>query len=288
MNTSPPAAATTPPATVEAETPEPPPTPPPSAPHRRLPRRWTAVAALAVVVALAFAAGLVAGRSGSAGIPEAEPLTASGPIGPWQRYGHDSSSERIFAETAADPGGVLLIGDSVAARIRDDFADALRATNRPMSWDHWNGRPTHGAADTLVALAAAGHQPATLVVVSGENDIFEPYLFAVQIERVMRVAGPQRAVHWVIPVVRRPAHVEADLANSQRLIDALSAAARRHPNLHLVDWAGVLAATDDAGRERLAPDGVHPSPEGSLEMVRLVTGSLDAAGGPSQVAGDPT
>ncbi|MDO5696371.1 MAG: GDSL-type esterase/lipase family protein [Dermatophilus congolensis] len=231
-------------------------------------------AVLTLVAAVAFGAGILVGRGSGGGAPHVEQLTASGPIGPWQHYGHASSSKRVFAAVAADPNGVLLIGDSVAARIRADLATALREQKRPMSWDHWNGRPTHGAADMLVALDAAGHQPQTLVVVSGENDVFEPYLFATQVERMMRTAGPNRHVYWVVPVVARPARTEPDMANSERLADTLTAAARSHPNLHLVDWRDFMATHDEAGRAMLMPDGVHPSPEGSLEMVRLVMQSL--------------
>ncbi len=244
-------------------------------------RRATAVAALlglATVAAIAFAIGVFVGRSEPVAAPSAEPLTASGPIGPWQRYGHGSSSEKGFVAAASDPGGVLLLGDSVAARIRDDLAAALREQGRPMSWDHWNGRPTHGAADMLVALEAAGHQPATLVVVSGENDIFEPYLFATQVERIMRTAGPDRQVHWVMPVVSRAERAEPDLANSSRLSAALISASGRHPNLHLIDWPGRLAQAGSTGRLRLVPDGVHPSPIGSAEMVDLTMQSLAKAG----------
>lgn len=233
----------------------------------------TAALALALLFAAGLAVGLAVGR-GQGGAPHAEPLTASGPIGPWQRYGHASSEREGFEAAAADPSGVLLIGDSVAARIRDDLARALHEQRRPLSWDHWNGRPTHGAADTLVALDAAGHQPRTLVVVSGENDIFEPYLFATQVERFMRTAGPQRQVHWLVPLVSRPDYTEADIANSARLAEVLVDASMRHPNLHLIEWRDHLTQLDDATRTKLMPDGVHPSPVGSEEMVRLTMGSL--------------
>lgn len=252
-----------------------------SAPRRgrsALAHRTTLMAvAVVVAVGLAFAVGVLVGRGGGGDRSAAEPLTASGPIGPWQHYGHASSEKESFERVAADPGGVLLIGDSVAARIRGDLNQALREQRRPMSWDHWNGRPTHGAADMLVALDAAGHQPATLVVVSGENDIFEPYLFATQVERVMRTAGPARQVHWIVPMVSRRASSEPDLANSARLAEMLVASAARHPNLHLVQWRDHLARADEETRRRLMPDGVHPSPEGSAEMARLIMGSLEAS-----------
>ena len=143
-----------------------------------------------------------------------------------------------------------------------------------MSWDHWNGRPTHGAADMLVAIDAAGHLPRSLVVVSGENDIFEPELFAVQIERIMRTAGPDRHVYWMTPVVSRPSSSEADEANSARLVERLAEASGRHPNLHLVPWADHVLGSDPGTRAALMPDGVHPSPEGTEQLATMILATM--------------
>ncbi len=241
-------------------------------------RATMAVLAAALLLAAGFSAGISLGRSSpaSGGTALVEPLTGSGPIGPWQRYGHAASGDKAARAVAADPEGILLIGDSVAARIQDRLGVALRKKSWPMSWDHWNGRPTHATADALLALDTAGAQPARLVVVSGENDVFEPYLFETQIERIMRIAGPRRQVHWVTPVVRRPAFTQPDQANSDRLRLALASAAQRHPNLYLVDWAQLVVTVSEAEARQLLPDGVHPSPAGIAQMVDLIMTSLES------------
>ena len=49
-----------------------------------------AIVGIATIAAIMFAIGVFVGRSEPVAAPSAEPLTASGPIGPWQRYGHGS------------------------------------------------------------------------------------------------------------------------------------------------------------------------------------------------------
>ncbi|WP_208311000.1 GDSL-type esterase/lipase family protein, partial [Dermatophilus congolensis] len=206
--------------------------------------------------------------------PTAEPLSGSGPIGPWQHYGHKNDPIPTMKKVADNPRGVLLLGDSVAARLHPALASTLEEHQHPMTFDHWNGRPTHAAADALVAIDAANAQPRTLVIVSGENDIFEPALFPVQIERIMRTAGPERHIYWVTPLVRRAANPTADENASTRLHSMLTEAATRHPNLHLVPWADKIRAANDATRTSLVPDGVHPSPEGVKVMASMILDTI--------------
>ena len=167
---------------------------------------------------------------------------------------------------------MLLIGDSSLTRTRPGLVAAL--SGRPVTWDHWNGRPTHGSVDVAAAIDGAGRLPRTLVVLSGSNDVFFPDAFAAQVERLLSVAGPSRRVVWVAPYVRRPKFADADAHNSAAIDAQLAAAAARHPNLHVVDWAGHVRALSAADAAALMPDGAHPSPAGCAQLTRMIVAAL--------------
>ncbi|WP_226346109.1 GDSL-type esterase/lipase family protein [Agilicoccus flavus] len=219
------------------------------------------------------ATGATAAPAATAGPADGAP-NGSGVLGAWQQWSHSRSFDPTFAAAAADPRGVLLVGDSIASGIRTPLMASTTALKRPLSWDHWNGRPTHGTADAVVALASAGRAPRHLVVVSGANDVFEPAAFAPQVDRLLRAVGPDTTVVWVVPYVARRATRDADVANTDRLDAVLTDAAATHPHLRLVDWTAHLRALPEAQRAALVPDGVHPSPAGAAELTRLVTGAL--------------
>lgn len=207
------------------------------------------------------------GSSGAAGRRD-----DSGRIGRWQQMGHEHSGLPAERRAAASPFGVLLLGDSSLTRTRPGLVAAL--AGRPATWDHWNGRPTHGSVDVAAAIDGAGRLPRTLVVLSGSNDIFFPDGFAAQVERLMSIAGPTRRVVWVAPYVRRPKFAEADRRNSAAIDSQLDAAAARHPNLHVVDWAGHVRALPPAEAAALMPDGAHPSPAGCAQLTRMIVATL--------------
>ncbi|GAB95099.1 hypothetical protein BJY21_004192 [Kineosphaera limosa] len=200
------------------------------------------------------------------------PLYDSGRIGHWQRMGHEHSPEQAEQRAGTSARGVSLLGDSSLTRARPDLVKAL--DGRPVAYDHWNGRPTHGTVDVVAALDGAKRLPNTLVLLSGSNDVFFPAGLAPQIERLMTIAGPDRTVVWVTPYVKRPRHADADEHNTRRLRDDLLAAAAKHPNLHVVDWAEHVLALPAAGQKRLMPDGAHPSPQGCRELAALISAKL--------------
>lgn len=212
------------------------------------------------------------GVTTGAGSPVSPPLYDSGRIGHWQRMGNEHAGEALEARAGASPRGITLLGDSSLTRARPDLMRALRG--RPVAWDQWNGRPTHGAVDVAAALDGAKRLPATIVLMSGSNDIFFPDSFAPQIEKLMSIAGPKRRVVWVAPYVKRPRFAAPDEHNTRRLRDDLLAAAGRHPNLTVVDWAQHVLDLPEADQRRLMPDGAHPSPAGCRQLTRLITAQL--------------
>lgn len=227
--------------------------------------------AMVVAVVSLTPRGLPAPTAGVGTLSEPAVAAAdSGRIGAWQQLGHAHAAHDIAQRAAKDPRGVLLLGDSMASRVRPVLAPMLTSRQRSVTWDHWNGRPTHGSVDALAALDGQGLQPRTIVVLSGSNDVFEPGALTPQIERLLRMTGPHRQIYWVVPRVERPSWREADLHNSGLVEEALTSAASRHTNLHLVPWGRHLAGRSAHERTAFAPDGVHPSAAGVTALNELI------------------
>lgn len=196
----------------------------------------------------------------------------SGRIGRWQEMGHERSTPAAERAAAAAPAGALLVGDSSLTRTRPQLVAALAP--RPLTWDHWNGRPTHGSVDVVAAIDGARRLPATIVLMSGSNDIFSPGEFPAQIDKLLSIAGPTRRVVWVAPYVARPRHSVADVHNTRAIRADLLRAARRHANLRVVDWADHVLALPAVEQRRLMPDGAHPSPAGCAALTRLIVAAM--------------
>jgi hypothetical protein len=105
----------------------------------------------------------------------------------------------------------------------------------------------------------------TVVVEAGYN---EPEAdFAAGVEEslaALRAAGVERVL-WVSLSERR-----ADFA---RMNVTLAAAARKHPELTIVDWARLTHANDDW----FQGDGIHLTYTGAFAMARLLRAALDQA-----------
>lgn len=114
----------------------------------------------------------------------------------------------------------------------------------------------------------------------GTNDIFDPPAFAAQVERAMKLAGPDRTVYWVNVYVSRtkqpPAVRDADLANSAWVNDELYHAALKYPNLRIIDWSTFLTSRPDGPTPYLR-DGVHTSePLGGSARNELIAEAIKA------------
>lgn len=192
----------------------------------------------------------------------------SGALGDWRRSGHDSSSREID-EAAAAGDGLHLLGDSIGSRLLPVLRD--RVSDRPFSYDVWNGRPTASALDRLERAAAERRLAPTVLVVCGSNDVFDPWHLEEQVRRAREIAGRRRLL-WVTPYVSRPRAPSADLRNCAIVGLALERAAAAG-TLDLVRWFEYLARLAPEVNE-LVEDGVHPTPRGAAALADLVLATL--------------
>jgi len=124
-----------------------------------------------------------------------------------------------------------------------------------------------GAASTLVDLVAA-YGPKlgkTVIVEAGYNEPEAEFADAIeQSLAALRAAGVTQVL-WLSLSTRR-----ADLT---RMNATLAAAARRHPELTIVDWADLTHGNDDW----FQGDGIHLTYVGGVAMARLLRTALDQA-----------
>lgn len=155
-----------------------------------------------------------------------------------------------MAKPAAAPltGPILAVGDSVLLGAKVCFKDTdvkvNSVENRTMS---------EGAA-LVEEKAAAGQLHSRVVVALGTNG---PVGFKV-LDRIMRAAGPQRAVYFV--TVELPEGYTYEDEVNQRL----RAMPGRWPNAHVIDWNASVLTTG------LYPDGIHLNPEGCQAYANLI------------------
>jgi hypothetical protein len=147
-------------------------------------------------------------------------------------------------------GPVYAIGDSVllgaTACLTDTEVRVRASENRTM----------RDGATRIEKRAAAGRLESRLVVALGTNG---PFGFRA-LDRVMRAAGPERAVYWVtveLPEVER--YVYEDAVNQR-----LRAMPGRWPNAHVIDWNASVLSTG------LYPDGIHLNPAGCQAYANLI------------------
>lgn len=148
-------------------------------------------------------------------------------------------------------GPVYAIGDSVLLGaktcLRGTDVRAHAAENRTM----------RAGAKRIETRAVAGRLPPRVVVALGTNG---PFGYKA-LDRIMRAAGPERAVYWVtveLPDVERYAY--ENVVNQR-----LRAMPGRWPNARVIDWnASVLTVG-------LYPDGIHLNPMGCQAYATLIT-----------------
>ncbi|NIK56010.1 GDSL-type esterase/lipase family protein [Kribbella shirazensis] len=221
--------------------------------------------------------GVAAG--GSYGVPHQGPgQYGSGTLGPWRDLVHRISPEDEIRDVLAFDG-VFMFGDSIA--LQDSAALERLLTNRTgdsIAYHDWSGQPASAAVDALEEWSHQYGLPRRIVMAVGTNDIFDPPAFAAQVERALRIAGPDRTVYWVNVYASRtkqPAAVrDADLANSAWINQQLRDAAREHPNLRIIEWSEFLEAQPNRPAEYLR-DGVHTSEPGGAARNKLIADAID-------------
>lgn len=207
----------------------------------------------------------------------------SGVLGPWE-----NSSKAISTLTqirpVLDTDGLFMFGDSIS--VQDGYSLALLLKDRTgdqIAVHNWSGRPTKPAVDALAQWADAYGLPGRILMATGSNDIFNPPVFAAQVDRTMSIAGPNRTVFWVnvqVARTRETAAVQlADQRNSAWINLQLADAQRRHPRLRIVRWAEFLAAYPwRLGAEAYLRDGVHTTvPLGQNARNELIVRAVESA-----------
>jgi hypothetical protein len=156
-----------------------------------------------------------------------------------------------------EPAAVTAIGDSVMLGAADALRQALGET---VTVDAEVSRSFATGADMIGQLAASGTLGEIVVVHLGTNGPVDAELF----DELMANAEPADRVLAV--TVRVPRTWEGQVN------ETLVAAARRWPDLELIDWK----ATSDDRPELFVEDGVHLTDAGRRVYATLV----DAAVGP--------
>jgi len=158
-----------------------------------------------------------------------------------------------LANPLSDPvreGPVYAIGDSVMLGARSCL------TGTDVRVHALENRTMREGAERIEIRASKDRLPPRVVVALGTNG---PFGYKV-LDRIMRAAGPDRAVYWMtieLPEVDRYAFEDAV---NQRLRSMPG----RWPNAHVIDWnASVLA-------EGLYPDGIHLNPAGCQAYANLI------------------
>lgn len=145
-------------------------------------------------------------------------------------------------------GPVQAVGDSVLLGAKP----CLKGTDIKVNAVE-NRTMTDGAV-LIEQKAAAGELHPRVLVALGTNG---PFGFKV-LDRIMRAAGPDRAVYFVTVELPDSYSYEGDV--NQRL----RAMPGRWPNAHVIDWnASVLVAG-------LYPDGIHLNPQGCQAYANLI------------------
>ncbi|HEY6637831.1 MAG TPA: hypothetical protein VIZ61_09140 [Solirubrobacterales bacterium] len=167
---------------------------------------------------------------------------------------------------AAGSGRVLVVGDSLAVGTEAPLAQLL--PDWRIETSAYTGRHTDEGVSEILGTSEL---PPVLVVSLGTND--DPSAvssFGSSVEAVLRAAGPSRCVIWANIV--RPPYNGVSYASYNRV---LARAAAVHPNLTILDWAGIVRS--DPGF--LSSDGVHATPSGYQARAEATAQAMQGCGG---------
>lgn len=155
---------------------------------------------------------------------------------------------------------LLLVGDSIANRGKEEFASLMLARHgADVAVNYWSSRPTAPAVDFVIS---ASELPKRIVMACGTNDIMNPPVMAAQIVRLKQYLldrgaadGKQYELFWVDVQAARPAYGIADQRNSGWVNNQI------HDNIafnRLISWFRWFAVAPARFEDYIATDGVHP------------------------------
>jgi hypothetical protein len=226
--------------------------------------------------AVAAVAGVASAESASAA-----DLYGSGELGDWTILGRSISTAATITYVR-DHDGVCMFGDSIAVQDGKALATKLMSrTGASLAVHNWSGRPTTPAVDALENWAIKYGLPRRILMATGTNDIFNPPVFAAQVDRTMRIVGSNRKVIWVNTQISRTAKSAAiqvaDQRNSAWINSQIHDAEKKYPNLDIVRWAEYLAAKPSRLTQLLS-GGVHTTvPAGQDARNELIVQALISA-----------
>jgi hypothetical protein len=173
-----------------------------------------------------------------------------------------------------------MFGDSIGVQDGPALARQLAQLGIMTAVHNWAGRPVTPAVDALNTWAQDYGLPHRILMSVGSNDIFTPPAVAAQVDRTMRIVGPERTDYWVNVQAARTAFIPeiriADQRNSAWINLQLAEAARQHENLRIIHWAEHLASSPNR-LARYLRDGLHPSrPLGQNARNSLIIEAIKA------------
>lgn len=265
-----------------------------------------ALVAIAVLLGIGFVGGLTAPQAKApASTTQVAYETTPGPygsgvLGAWSGLSHgvycypatgtktaprQVKSTKSSALTACSGEDIRLYGDSITNGGKEEFAAEMSARGLTTMVDAWSGRPTTPVADAILAENAF---PATVVVASGTNDIFNPTVMATQINRIknhIASVSPSTKLFWVDVQATRWGQTEYTERNDQRNSMAVNLAIYQNmPVNHIIQWTARFMSSPGLLGTYLV-DGVHPKPTvittttGYQYWAAIIRGWLVSLGG---------
>lgn len=166
---------------------------------------------------------------------------------------------------------VMIVGDSITVRGYKALAAAL--PGKRLAVNAWSGRNTKDSVDSLFASMQNGVVlPPVLVMATGANDVFDPFVMAAQVQRLLAGVPSGTKVYWVDIQVARPKTALADQRNSEQVNRAIWQ--RCTGDCTVISWASFLAAKPSRLGMYLDTGGVHPNAAGTKAWAALIAGSL--------------
>lgn len=167
---------------------------------------------------------------------------------------------------------VMIVGDSITVRGYKDLAAAL--PGKRLAVDAQAGRNTADSIDSLFASMRAGMVlPPVLIMATGSNDVFDPFVMAAQVKRLLAGVPPGTRVYWVDVQVSRPATAVADQRNSAQVNRAIWLGCTG--SCTVISWATFFAVKPARIGWYLDSGGVHPiMGVGTRAWAALIAGAL--------------
>lgn len=150
---------------------------------------------------------------------------------------------------------ITAIGDSVMA----DAANSIQKLMPNAYVDAQVGRQGSDTPAVINQLKAHGNLNQIVVLNLGTNGTMSQQT----IDQILTAIGPHRQVYWLT------AHVPTK-PWQQTVNNEIAATAKKHSNVHLVDWYTVSKQHDDW----FADDNVHMGEQGNINYARLIAKSI--------------